>query len=92
MSPQSVKLGMLKITSEFLNSIKEAHKEDVKFVDLFIGENQTEVSDFKVDDQRVLCFRGRICILDNDEMKKMILEESHRSSLSIRELPRCTMI
>ena len=50
LSPQSVKLGMLKIDSEFLNSIKEAQ---------------------------------RICIPDNDEIKKMILEESHRSNLSI---------
>jgi len=66
--PQSVKLGMLKIDSEFLKNIKEAQKEDVKFVGLFIGENQTEVSDFKVDDQGVLRFRGRICIPDNDEM------------------------
>ena len=68
LSPQSVKLGMLKIDSEFLKNIKEAQKEDVKFVGLFIGENQTEVSDFKVDDQGVLRFRGRICIPDNDEM------------------------
>jgi len=30
---------MLKIDSEFLKNIKEAHKEDVKFVDLIIGEN-----------------------------------------------------
>ena len=42
LSPQSVKLGMLKIDSEFLNSIKEAQKVDVKFVDLMIGNNQTE--------------------------------------------------
>jgi len=48
-----------------------------------IDINQTEDSDFKVDDQGVLRFRGRICIPDNDEMKKMILEESHRSRLSI---------
>jgi len=74
---------MLKIDSEFLKNIKAAHKEDVKFVDLFIGENQTEDSDIRVDDHGVLRFRGRICILDNDELKKMILEESHRSSLSI---------
>jgi len=74
---------MLKINSEFLSSIKEAQKADVKLVDLLIDSNQTEDSDFKVDDQGVLRFRGRICILDNDEMKKMILEESHRSSLSI---------
>jgi len=83
LSPQSVKLGMLKIDSEFLNSIKEAQKEDVKFVDLMVGNNQTEDSDFKVDDQGVLRFRGRICILDNDEMKKTILAKCHRSSLSI---------
>jgi len=43
LSPQSVKLGMLKIDSEFLNSIKEAQKVDVKFVDFMVGNNQTEV-------------------------------------------------
>jgi len=63
MSPQSVKLGMLKITSEFLNSIKEAHKEDVKFVDLFIGENQTEVSDFKVDVKECCVFEVEFVFL-----------------------------
>jgi len=82
-SPQIVKLGMLKIDSDFLKSIKEAQKADFKFVDLLIASNQTEDSDFKVDDQGVLRFRGRICIPDDDEMKKMILEESHGSSLSI---------
>jgi len=56
LSAQSVKLGMLKINSEFLNSIKEAQKVDVKFVDLMVGNNQTEDSDFKVDDQGVLRF------------------------------------
>jgi len=82
-SPQSVKLGMLKINSDFLNSIKEAQKIDVKFVDLMVASNQTTDGDFKVDDQGVLRFRGRICIPDDDELKKLILEESHRSSLSI---------
>ena len=74
---------MLKIDSDFLKSIKEAQKGDVKFVDLLVVDNQTEDSDFKVDDQGVFRFQGRICIPDNDGMKKMILEESHRSSLSI---------
>ena len=47
-------------------------------MDLLVASNQTEYSDFKVDDQGVLRFRGRICIHDNDEMKKMILEESQK--------------
>jgi len=36
MSSQSVKLGMLKTESEFLNSIKEAQKTDVKLVYLMV--------------------------------------------------------
>ena len=63
LSPQSVKLGMLRIDSEFLNSIKEAQKADVKLVDLLVESNQTEDSDFKVDDQGVLRFRDRIVFL-----------------------------
>ena len=59
---------MLKIDNEFLNSIKEAQKTDVKLVDLMVGNNQTEDSDFKVDDQGVLRFRNRICIPDDAEM------------------------
>ena len=69
---------MLKINSDFLNRIKEAQKVDVKFVDLMVASNQTAYGDFKVDDQGVLRFRGRICIPDNDELKKLILEESIR--------------
>jgi hypothetical protein len=66
-----------------LESIRDAQKVDVKFVDLLVASNQTEDGDLKVDDQGVLRFRSRICIPDNDEIKKMILEESNRNSLSI---------
>ena len=83
LAPQSVQLGMLKINNDFLKSIKEAQEVDVKFVDLMVASNQTADGDFHVDDQGVLRFRGRICIPDNNELKKLILEESHRSSLSI---------
>ena len=64
---------MLKINSDFLNSIKKAQKIDVKFVDLMVAGNQTADGDFKVDDQGVLRFRGRICIPDDEELKKLIL-------------------
>ena len=48
-----------------------------------VGTDQSENSDFKLDEQGVLRFRNRICIPDDAEMKKEILEESHRSKLSI---------
>ena len=53
-----------------------------------VGSNQTKSNDFKVDEQGVLRFRNKICIPDEAELKKMILEESHPSSLSIH--PRAT--
>ena len=76
-------LGMLKINNDFLDSIKEVQNMDVKLVDLMVESNQVEDSDFKVDVQGVLILRNRICIPDDSKFKKMILEESHRSNLSI---------
>ena len=55
-TPKSVILGMLKINNDFLDSIKEAQKLDVKLVDLLVGIGQTESEDFKLDAQGVLRF------------------------------------
>ena len=82
-TPKSVILGMLKINNDFLDSVREAQKLDVKLVDLLVGIGQTENEDFKLDAQGVLRFRDRICIPDDVDFKRMILEESHRSNLSI---------
>ena len=81
--PQSVMLGMLKINSDFLEGIKEAQKLDVKLVDLMIENDRPGGSDYQLDAQGVLRFRNRICVPDDVELKKMILEEGHRSNLSI---------
>lgn len=80
---KSVKLGMLKINNDFMEEIKEAQKNDMKVVDLIVGIDKAENSDFKVDEQGILRFCDRICIPDDSNMKKAILEESHRSKLSI---------
>ncbi|XP_058751040.1 uncharacterized protein LOC131624068 [Vicia villosa] len=74
---------MLKIDNDFLNNIKEAQKLDVKLVDIIVGGGKSERSDFKVETQGVLRLQDRICIPDDDNMKRMILEEAHRSNLSI---------
>ncbi|XP_050896958.1 uncharacterized protein LOC127103768 [Lathyrus oleraceus] len=63
--------------------IREAQKLDMKLVDVLIGLGQSENEDFKLDAQWVLRFRDRICVPDDVDLKRMILEESHRSYLSI---------
>ena len=72
-TPKSVILGMLKINNDFLDSVREAQKLDVKLVDLLVGIGQTENEDFKLDAQGVLRFRYRICIPDDVDLKRMIL-------------------
>ena len=60
---QSVMLGMLKINNEFLDSIREAQKLDVKLVDLMVGIDQSKNSDFKLDEQGVLRFRNLVFLM-----------------------------
>ena len=45
--------------------------------------NQGKETDFKIDEKGVIRFRDRVCVPDLPELKKMILEEGHKSGLSI---------
>ncbi|MCI71898.1 hypothetical protein A2U01_0093161, partial [Trifolium medium] len=45
--------------------------------------NEGKEVDFGVDENEVVRYRGRVCVPDVPELKKMILEEGHRSGLSI---------
>ena len=45
--------------------------------------NQGKGDKFIIDENGVMRFRGRVCVPDIPELKKIILEEGHRSGLSI---------
>lgn len=45
--------------------------------------NQGKLGDFRIDENDVMCFLGRVCAPDVPELKKIILEEGHRNGLSI---------
>lgn len=83
LTPQSVKLGMLKINNDCLHHIRENQKLDVKLVDVMTNLNKSENVNFKIDEQDVLRFYDRICIPDNEDLRRVILEGGHRRSLSI---------
>jgi len=88
LSPNDVTLGMLKVMSNILEEIKNGQKEDLELVDRVVFVNQGKGVDFRLDENGVLVFRDRVCVLDVLELKKRILEEGHKSSLSIQ--PRAT--
>ncbi|GAU36214.1 hypothetical protein TSUD_363690 [Trifolium subterraneum] len=76
----SVKLGMLKLTNPFLEKIREFQKEDEKLMKRVALVIEGQENDFKVDENGVVKFRGRVCV---PELKKMIFDEGHKSGLSI---------
>ncbi|GAU51804.1 hypothetical protein TSUD_415920, partial [Trifolium subterraneum] len=79
----SVKLGMLKLTNPFLEKIRECQKEDEKLMKRVALVIEGQENDFKVDENGVVKFRGRVCVPDVPELKKMIFDEGHKSGLSI---------
>jgi len=46
-----------------------------------LGSDETR--DFTLGNDDILRFQGRICVPNDDEVKKLILEEGHKSRLSL---------
>ncbi|KAK2452132.1 hypothetical protein QL285_011125 [Trifolium repens] len=82
-TPRSVKLGMLKLTNDFLDEVKNGQKGDLDLVNRLALIEQGKETDFKVDENGVIRFRERVCVPNIPELKRKILEEGHRSGLSI---------
>ena len=78
-----VKLGMLKLTSDILEEIWEGQKSDLILVDRLMLINQGRGGDFWIDENGIRRCRDIVCVPYVGDFKKGILEESHRSKLSI---------
>nr|KYP43121.1 Transposon Ty3-I Gag-Pol polyprotein [Cajanus cajan] len=75
--------GMTNITSDFLEMVKQKQTQDVglnKAREL-LGSEKAE--GFEQDVDGVLRYKGRICIPQDEELKKLILEKGHKSKLSV---------
>jgi len=83
LTPESVKLGMLKLTSNILEEIKVGQKEDLELVERVVLVKQGKGMDFRLDEHGVLMFRDLVYVPDVPELKKRTLDEGHKSSLSI---------
>ncbi|MCI49270.1 hypothetical protein A2U01_0070514, partial [Trifolium medium] len=73
---------MLKLTNPFLEEVKECQKRDKKLMEKLVLINEGREVDFGIDENGVVRYRGRVCVSDVPELK-MILEEGHRSGMSI---------
>jgi len=87
-TPNSVRLGVLRITNELIGDIKEVKETDPFLRTQLEAIESRRDSSFNVGSDGVLRLQDRICVPNVPELRKMILEEGHMSNLSI--LPGAT--
>ncbi|KAK7264749.1 hypothetical protein RJT34_32359 [Clitoria ternatea] len=79
----SYRLGTLQVTNEFLRQVLEAQREDEFLQEKKELLKQGKEVEFNVGNDQLLRYKDRVCIPDKEELRKVILEEGHKSYMSI---------
>nr|KYP56352.1 Transposon Ty3-G Gag-Pol polyprotein [Cajanus cajan] len=75
--------GTVTITNEFLRQVGLKQLQNVELVKLLGLLGTEKVVGFERGEDGILRFKGRVCLPQNAELKKAVLEEGHKSRLSI---------
>ena len=79
----SIRCSTLTISSDFLNSVRERQLLDISLNKVREQLGLEEATDFVLGNDGILRFRGRVCVPIDVEVKRLILEEGHKSRLSL---------
>ena len=66
-----------------LNRMLEAQKSDEKISSIVSQNREGKETEFSVNENGFLYYRDRVCVLNDDELKKSILEEAHSGSFTM---------
>ena len=66
-----------------LNRVLEAQKKDEKISAIIDQIGDGKETEFTVNENGVLYYKDRVCVPDDDELRKAILEEAHSGSFAI---------
>ena len=64
----------------FLNRMIEAQKSDEKIYAIVSQNREGKETEFSMNKDGFLYYRDRVCVPNDDELKKSILEEAHSGS------------
>ena len=68
---------------KMLNRVLEAQKKDEKIVVIVRQIGNGKEIEFTVNEDGVLYYKDRVCVLDDNDLRKAILEEAHSGSFAI---------
>jgi len=78
-----IRCSTLTIFNDFLYSVIERQLVDTSLNRVREQLGSDEAKDFSLGSDGILRFQGRVCVPDDVEVKKVILEEGHKSCLSL---------
>jgi len=84
---EPARLAALQATSTLVEKIKADQRSDPELIKIIQKVEEGTVPDFSLTDG-ILRFRNRLCVANNPELKRELLQESHNSSFSSH--PRST--
>ena len=82
-SPDGVLVAELEAKPLLIRQILESQKVDAELVTKRAECALNKESEFRIDDNDCLTFRGRLCVPRNSELISMILNEAHSSRMSV---------
>ena len=70
------------VKPDLLNQVLEAQKNDEK-IDAIVNQNRVgKETEFTMKDDEFVYYRDRVCVPNDDELKKFILEDAHSGSFA----------
>ena len=72
-----------RVQPDLVGRIKALQKNDLNLVQLMEEVKKDSKSDFVLSDDGILRFRARLCVPNNGDLKRKLLEEAHCSRLAI---------
>ena len=92
LSDDSAIVAKLIAKPDLLNRVLEAQKNDEKIPSIVSQNREGKEIEFSVNEDGSLYYRDRVCVPNDDELKKSILEEAHSESFAIPVAQKCIRI
>ena len=83
LSDNGIVLAKLLARLNLLNRVLEAQKNDEKIASIIKQIGDRKETEFEVKGDRSLYYKDRVCVPNDCELKKAILDEAHNGSFSI---------
>ena len=77
-------LAALEVQPLLVDKIKEAQKEDRVMVEIKKNLSEGKAKGFREDEIGTVWYKDRICVPENEDLRKLILQEAHDSPYSIQ--------